>query len=130
MIFEYQLYGLLVKNNPHIMAIRGEYLPVTNRKLSKLKGQENVDWKVSGGFWLVAGVAASGGAWAGINDGLVGWYKLDGNVNDSSTNALNGSANGSGKLRYRNNRAGYQFIGDYKQLHPDFQQCRHVVDCK
>ena len=71
-------------------------------------------WRnVLGVLALVAGLLLGGAAQAALTDGLVGWYKLDGNVNDASANALNGLAYGGGNYVTGVAGQGYQFIGDY-----------------
>lgn len=61
---------------------------------------------------LVAGVAASGGAWAGLSDGLVGYWDFDGNANDKSGNGNNGVVNGATLTADRLGKANSAYLFD------------------
>ena len=61
---------------------------------------------------LIVGLAACGGAWAGINDGLVGFWNFDNcNAQDSSPNGNNGAINGNPTCTDGINGKAYRFNG-------------------
>jgi hypothetical protein len=84
----------------------------TNSKLSNLKGKKMSIGKYLAVLGLIAGVAASGGAWAGLSDGLVGYWDFDGNANDKSGNGNNGVVSGATLTADRTGKANSAYLFD------------------